>query len=199
MKLNVDKCKLMCSGRQNPTPSSTLLHLKLTGTTQGKDPGVIVNSSMKTSVSSTAAGSKANTTRPVQGTFQIVTGVTVMWRGTGTARQLPWEQGEQRQPGTSHPEQHPWIEDILPSGSLEYQGRGVQSSSCLWGVGFLGRVVDKPPQHYTQHSKLCTWPKALDFCGRIPIYWLKVPENPGVALQLMCLWLGLPSVAEEGV
>lgn len=78
MKLNVDKCKLMCIGRQNPTSSSTLLHFKLTGTTQGKGPGVIVSSSMKTSVTSTAADSKANTALPVQGTFQIVSGVMEM-------------------------------------------------------------------------------------------------------------------------
>lgn len=50
MKLNVDKCKLMCFGRHNMTYSYTVLHFKLTVTTQGKDLEVIVDSSMKTSV-----------------------------------------------------------------------------------------------------------------------------------------------------
>lgn len=150
MKLNVDKCKLMCVGRQNPTSSSTLLHFKLTGTTQGKGPGVIVNSSMKTSVTSTAAGSKANTTLPVQGTFQIVIGVMEMWQGTGTACQLLREQGEERHPGTSHPEQHPWIEDILPSGSLGYQGS--PELQLFVGCGFPGQNDGQITNHKSQCS-----------------------------------------------
>lgn len=62
MKLNVDKCKLMCIGRHNVTYSYTLLHFKLTVTTQGKDLEVIVNSSIKTSVKWTEAVRKANKT-----------------------------------------------------------------------------------------------------------------------------------------
>lgn len=50
MKLNVDKCKLMCFGTHNMTYSYILLYFKLTVTTQGKDLGVTVDSSMKTSV-----------------------------------------------------------------------------------------------------------------------------------------------------
>lgn len=52
----------MCIGRHNMTYSYTLLHFKLTVTTQGKDLEVIVNSSMKTSVKWTEAVSKANKT-----------------------------------------------------------------------------------------------------------------------------------------
>lgn len=52
----------MCIGRHNTTYSYTLLHFKLTVTTQGKDLEVIVNSSMKTSVKWTEAVSKANKT-----------------------------------------------------------------------------------------------------------------------------------------
>lgn len=52
----------MCIGRHNMTYSYTLLHFKLTVTTQGKDLEVIVNSSMKTSVKWTEAVRKTNKT-----------------------------------------------------------------------------------------------------------------------------------------
>lgn len=189
MKLNVDKCKLMCIGRQNPTSSSTLLHFKLTGTTQGKGPGVIVSSSMKTSVTSAAAGSKANTALPEQGTLQIVIGVTVMWQGTGTAS----FHGSREGTGIQEPLIPSRIEDIAPSGSLEHQRRGAQSSSG--GCGFPGQSDGQiSPALHAEPQIVHMGQKLLGFVGGSLSVGSKSQKNPGVALQLMCSWLGLPAV-----
>lgn len=181
MKLNVDKCKLMCIGRQNPTSSSTLLHFKLTGTTQGKGPGVIVSSSMKTSVTSAAVGSKANTALPEQGTLQIVIGVMVMWQGTGTAS----FHGSREGTGIQEPLIPSRIEDIAPQAALNIKGGEPRAPAV--GVGFLGRVMDKPPQHCTQSPRLCTWAKSSWTLWEDPFLLAQSPRKSwgGLAVNVL--------------
>ncbi|CAM5165838.1 unnamed protein product [Natator depressus] len=60
MKFNVDKCKVMHIGKNNPNYTYKMMGSKLAVTTQERDLGVIVDSSLKTSTQSAAAVKKAN-------------------------------------------------------------------------------------------------------------------------------------------
>ncbi|CAM4478002.1 unnamed protein product [Lepidochelys kempii] len=61
MKFNVDKCKVMHIGKHNPNYTYTMMGSKLAVTTQERDLGVIVDSSLKTSTQCAAAVKRANT------------------------------------------------------------------------------------------------------------------------------------------
>ncbi|CAM5148917.1 unnamed protein product [Eretmochelys imbricata] len=60
MKFNVDKCKVMHIGKNNPNYTYNMMGPNLATTNQEKDLGVIVDSSLKTSTQRTAAVQKAN-------------------------------------------------------------------------------------------------------------------------------------------
>ncbi|CAM5106410.1 unnamed protein product [Eretmochelys imbricata] len=60
MKLNVDKCKVMHTGKNNPNDTYSTMGANLATTNQEKDLGVIVGSSLKTSTQCAAAVKKAN-------------------------------------------------------------------------------------------------------------------------------------------
>uniref|UniRef100_K7EYK2 Reverse transcriptase domain-containing protein n=2 Tax=Pelodiscus sinensis TaxID=13735 RepID=K7EYK2_PELSI len=60
MKYNVDKCKVMHIGKNNPNYTYSMMGANLATTNQERDLGVIVDSSLKTSTQSAAAVKKAN-------------------------------------------------------------------------------------------------------------------------------------------
>uniref|UniRef100_A0A8C3HZR7 Reverse transcriptase domain-containing protein n=1 Tax=Chrysemys picta bellii TaxID=8478 RepID=A0A8C3HZR7_CHRPI len=60
MKFNVDTCKVMHSGKNNPNYTYNMMGANLTTTNQEKDLGVIVDSSLKTSTQCAEAVKKAN-------------------------------------------------------------------------------------------------------------------------------------------
>uniref|UniRef100_K7EZH3 Reverse transcriptase domain-containing protein n=1 Tax=Pelodiscus sinensis TaxID=13735 RepID=K7EZH3_PELSI len=60
MKFNVDKCKVMHIGKNNPNYTYSMMGANLATTNQERDLGVIVDSSLKTSTQSAAAVKKAN-------------------------------------------------------------------------------------------------------------------------------------------
>ncbi|CAM5079620.1 unnamed protein product [Natator depressus] len=60
MKFNVDKCKVMHIGKRNPNCTYTMMGSKLAVTTQERDLGVIVDSSLKSSTQCAAAVKKVN-------------------------------------------------------------------------------------------------------------------------------------------
>ncbi|CAM5167759.1 unnamed protein product [Natator depressus] len=60
MKFNVDKCKVMHIGKHNPNYTYTMMGSKLAVTTQERDLGVIVDSSLKSSTQCAAAVKKVN-------------------------------------------------------------------------------------------------------------------------------------------
>ncbi|CAM4557507.1 unnamed protein product [Lepidochelys olivacea] len=60
MKFNVDKCKVMHIGKNNPNYTYNMMEVNLATTNQEKDPGVSVDSSLKTSTQCAAAVKKAN-------------------------------------------------------------------------------------------------------------------------------------------
>uniref|UniRef100_K7F1Z4 Reverse transcriptase domain-containing protein n=1 Tax=Pelodiscus sinensis TaxID=13735 RepID=K7F1Z4_PELSI len=60
MKCNVDKCKVMHIGKNNPNYRYSMMRANLATTNQERDRGVIVDSSLKTSTQSAAAVKKAN-------------------------------------------------------------------------------------------------------------------------------------------
>ncbi|CAM4509126.1 unnamed protein product [Lepidochelys olivacea] len=60
MKFNVDKCKVMHIGKNNPNYTYNMMRANLATTNQEKDLGVIVHSSLKTSTQCAAAVKKAN-------------------------------------------------------------------------------------------------------------------------------------------
>ncbi|CAM5171781.1 unnamed protein product [Natator depressus] len=59
MKFNVDKCKVMNIGKYNPNYTYTMMGSKLAVTTQERDLGVTVDSSLKSSTQCAAAVKKA--------------------------------------------------------------------------------------------------------------------------------------------
>uniref|UniRef100_A0A8C3FA90 Reverse transcriptase domain-containing protein n=1 Tax=Chrysemys picta bellii TaxID=8478 RepID=A0A8C3FA90_CHRPI len=60
MKCNVDKCKVMHIGKNNPNYTYNMMGANLATTSQEKDLGVIVDSSLKTSTQCAEAVKKAN-------------------------------------------------------------------------------------------------------------------------------------------
>ncbi|CAM5145823.1 unnamed protein product [Natator depressus] len=60
MKFNVDKCKVMHIGKNNPNYTYIMMGANLATTNQEKDLGVIMDSSLKTSMQCAAAVKKAN-------------------------------------------------------------------------------------------------------------------------------------------
>uniref|UniRef100_K7F105 Reverse transcriptase domain-containing protein n=1 Tax=Pelodiscus sinensis TaxID=13735 RepID=K7F105_PELSI len=60
MKFNVDKCKVMHIGKNNPNYTYSMMGANLAMTNQERDLGVIVDSSLKTSTQRAAAVKKAN-------------------------------------------------------------------------------------------------------------------------------------------
>ncbi|CAM4547301.1 unnamed protein product [Lepidochelys olivacea] len=60
MKFNVDKCKIMHIGKHDPNYTYKMMESKLVVTTQEKDLGVIVDSSLKISTQCAVAAKKAN-------------------------------------------------------------------------------------------------------------------------------------------
>ncbi|CAM4594941.1 unnamed protein product [Lepidochelys kempii] len=60
MKFNVDKCEVIHIGKHNPNYTYKMMGSKLAVTTQERDLGVIVDSSLKTSTQCAAAVKKAN-------------------------------------------------------------------------------------------------------------------------------------------
>uniref|UniRef100_K7EXW6 Reverse transcriptase domain-containing protein n=1 Tax=Pelodiscus sinensis TaxID=13735 RepID=K7EXW6_PELSI len=60
MKFNVDKCKVMHIGKNNPNYTYSMMGANLATTNQERDLGVIVDSSLKTSTQSAATVKKAN-------------------------------------------------------------------------------------------------------------------------------------------
>ncbi|CAM4368574.1 unnamed protein product [Caretta caretta] len=60
MKFNVDKCKIMHFGKNNPKYTYNMMGANLATTNQEKDLGVIMDSSLKTSTQCAAAVKKAN-------------------------------------------------------------------------------------------------------------------------------------------
>ncbi|CAM5124383.1 unnamed protein product, partial [Natator depressus] len=60
MKFNVDKCKVMHIGKNNPNYTYNMMRANLATPNQEKDLGVIVDSSLKTSTQCAAAVKKAN-------------------------------------------------------------------------------------------------------------------------------------------
>uniref|UniRef100_K7GG65 Reverse transcriptase domain-containing protein n=1 Tax=Pelodiscus sinensis TaxID=13735 RepID=K7GG65_PELSI len=60
MNFNVDKCKLMHNGKNNPNYTYSMMGANLAMTNQERDLGVIVDSSLKTSTQCAAAVKKAN-------------------------------------------------------------------------------------------------------------------------------------------
>ncbi|CAM5114425.1 unnamed protein product [Natator depressus] len=60
MKFNVEKCKVMHIGKNNPNYTYNMMRANLATANQEKDLGVIVDSSLKTSMQCAAAVKKAN-------------------------------------------------------------------------------------------------------------------------------------------
>lgn len=176
----------MCIGRHNMTYSYTLLHFKLTVTTQGKDLEVIVNSSMKTSVKWTEAVSKANKTL---GCTREILYYHLYYGNVSGHRQLPDSfllcQALCKQRAKRHPRAlesnslWAWpntnlFRIFLPPDSLEQRHAierwesgtaavcGVWVSWIMWCTNLPGTACSSPKRTYGQ--------KLLELCRRLCAY-----------------------------